>query len=132
MKGQQRFCTQGLSFNKLLNVSEMVLMVCRSFASLQAFCDCGMKVAGGEEGRAVNGPSGPLTRIKQQNHCGLSLKELCHRTSVNSCALMTNDSSLVCRFIFTSSVLLPNQLKLSKMNHHETEADVQESDALLF
>lgn len=73
-----------------------------------------------------------VARSRQQNHCGLSLKNLCHRTSVNSCALMTNDGILVCQFTFTSSALLRNQLKLTKMNHHEIEAEVQTTDALLF
>lgn len=45
---------------------------------------------------------------------------------------MTNDGLLVCRFTFTSSALLRNQLKLTKMNHHEIEAEVQTTDALLF
>lgn len=44
-------------------------------------------------------------RITQQNHCGLCLKDLCHHTPVNSGALMTNDSILVCR------LLLPHQQK---------------------
>lgn len=43
---------------------------------------------------------------------------------------MANDSSLVCWFTFTSSALLRNQLKLSKTNHHETEAEVQASYTL--
>lgn len=43
---------------------------------------------------------------------------------------MANDSSVVCWFTFTSSALLRNQLKLSKTNHHETEAEVQATHTL--
>lgn len=51
-----------------------------------------------------------LSYIRQHNHCGSSLKELCHCTSLNLCALMTLDGILL--------LVHQKSAKHLKMNRH--------------
>lgn len=83
-------------------------MECHSLASLQTCCDCGMKVVDGREEKGELKQTEGHYTIRQPNHCEPSLKELCHCTSVNFWALMTNDSPLVSWLTLT---LLRNELK---------------------